>query len=114
MSVHTPGPWEADGAKDGENHYYQIDGPTPKGLDPKWPYTVADTLNRHHCISPEEDAANAHLIAAAPVLLKSLEGLLEYLRVFWPLEPLFSTFDDRQAVEIADAEAAIRKAREGR
>lgn len=44
-------------------------------------------------------------------LLEALEKLLEYLRVFWPLQPLFSTYDDRQALEIADAEAAIRKAK---
>lgn len=44
-------------------------------------------------------------------LLESLEGLLAYLREFWPLEPLFSTFDHRQAIAIRDAEVAIRNAR---
>lgn len=72
-TAHTPGSWEADRAYDGDNHYYQIDGPTPKGVNPRFPYTVADTMNRHHCISPEEDRDNAYLIAAAPDLLAALE-----------------------------------------
>lgn len=55
--------------------------------------------------------ANARLIAAAPEMFKALEDLLAYLREFWPLEPLFSTYDDRQAIAIADAEAALRKAK---
>ena len=73
---HTPGPWEADHCtehriKDDPGHW-QIDGPTPMGLNNTMPYTVADTSNRNYCISPEEDKANALLIAAAPELLKLL------------------------------------------
>lgn len=110
MSVHTPGPWEADGAKDGENHYYQIDGPTPKGLDPKWPYTVADTLNRHHCISPEEDAANGKLMAAAPELLASLKEFVGLAN--FDADTVPKTNDEWDAM-VARAEAIIAKA-EGR
>jgi hypothetical protein len=82
---HTPGPWDFDGCTDtgkpsgGDARYHQIDGPTPKGINPSFPYTVADTLNRHHCITPEEDAANARLISAAPELLTALKSALSTL-----------------------------------
>lgn len=110
-SPHTPGPWELDSAKDADGRYFIINGQAPKGINKDFGYPVADTMNRHHCISPDEDEANARILAAAPETLRALENLLAYLRVFWPLEPLFSTYDDRQATEIFDAEAAIRKAR---
>jgi hypothetical protein len=74
---HTPGPWESDSAKDGESRYHQIDAPTPNELV-TFPYTVADTMNRHHCVTPHEDAANARLIAAAPELLAALKDVREY------------------------------------
>jgi hypothetical protein len=85
MTTHyTPGPWEADHCserriKDDPGHW-QIDGPTPMGLNNTMPYTVADTSNRNYCISPEEDAANARLIAAAPTMLKALKAIEEALR----------------------------------
>ncbi len=47
----------------------------PKELsqkDASYGYPLADTMNRHYCISPEEDAANARLIAAAPAMLEAL------------------------------------------
>jgi hypothetical protein len=61
---HIPGPWEADHCsehqiKDDPGHW-QIDGPTPTGLNNTTPYTGADTPNRNCCISPEEDAANGY------------------------------------------------------
>ena len=79
----TPGPWEADHCtehriKDDPGHW-QIDGPTPMGLNNTMPYTVADTSNRNYCISPEEDKANALLIAAAPDLLE----LLKQIQAAW-------------------------------
>jgi hypothetical protein len=81
MAKHTAGPWEADHCsehrvKDHPGHW-QIDGPTPMGLNSTMPYTVADTSNRNYCISPEEDAANARLIAAAPELLDALDTLFD-------------------------------------
>jgi hypothetical protein len=77
----TAGPWEADHCtehrvKDDPGHW-QIDGPTPMGLNNTMPYTVADTLNRNYCISPEEDKANALLIAASPELYGALEAIAE-------------------------------------
>lgn len=77
---HTPGPWDADHCtahtQDNDPGYFQIDGPTPKGLNNTIPYTVADTMNRHFCVDPDEDRANARLIAAAP----AQEVILQLLR----------------------------------
>lgn len=80
---HTLGPWNADGSsipykyREGER-YYEIVAPTPAGLSTNgFNYSVADTSNRHHGISPEEDAANARLIAAAPELLGALKALYD-------------------------------------
>src|SRR6185437_2810097 len=82
MSNWRPGPWEFDGCTEngkpstGENRrYHQIDARTT--LTPGSPHTVCDTSNRHHYISPDEDAANARLIAAAPELYEALEGILK-------------------------------------
>jgi len=82
---HTSGPWDFDGCTDdgrvscgGAPAYYQIDAPTPEGLNAKLPYTVCDTVNRHHCISPEEDLANARLISAAPELLNALRWSIKH------------------------------------
>lgn len=75
MSVkHIAGSWEAGHVRtegepsDGPGHWTIIaqvaerDGYAVFG-------SVGDTLNRDHRISPEEDAAHARLIAAAPELL---------------------------------------------
>ena len=106
MSKHTPGPWEADRAKmDEGGHYYQIDGQQLVG---NLPYTVADTLNRHFCISPDEDAANAHLIAAAPELLEALKDVLPLAIAYLKGAP---THPDNE--KLSKAVAAIGKA-EGR
>lgn len=57
---HTPGPWEARPSFNEQRHW-TIEAPI---LDRSGP--VADTLNMDHCISPEEEEANARLMAAAP------------------------------------------------
>ena len=75
----TRGPWEEDHCTDhGEQEagYFQIDAPRPKELTSKFRYTVADTMNRDYCISPEEDRANAALIAASPELYAALDAML--------------------------------------
>lgn len=36
---------------------------------------IADTSNRHHNVSPEDDEANAHALAAAPAMLAKLKDL---------------------------------------
>lgn len=74
MSKHTPGPWKSNHLKSDapatrdDPGYFVVSGPILIRLG-----SVADTFNRDHCISPSEDQANAHLIAAAPELLAALE-----------------------------------------
>lgn len=55
---------DAPAARD-DPGYHTIDGEILPGVYGP----VADTLNRHHCISPEEDRDYARLFAAAPDLL---------------------------------------------
>jgi hypothetical protein len=63
--------------------------------------TVSDTLNRDYRISPDEDAANARLIAAAPELLEQCKKALAAWEGTGP------------AIPLDDVRAAIMKA-EGR
>lgn len=65
LGKESAGPWSLDSAKDGQGIYYIIEGHVPKGLSEKDSYNVADTMNRHFCISPEEDEANAKILSAA-------------------------------------------------
>jgi hypothetical protein len=64
----TPGPWEPDLHLDEGDAWRVIEAEIP-GV--KRSGTVADTLNRDCCIDPDEDRANAALLAAAPRLLAS-------------------------------------------
>lgn len=73
---YTPGPWEVDYAKDGDSRYYIIHGQLPKGINGDFGYPICDSMNRHHCIAPDEDAANFTLIATAPELLAQLKALV--------------------------------------
>lgn len=77
---HSLGPWELDSAKDGDTRYFVIHGQLPPGINGDFGYPVCDSSNRHHAISPEEDAANARLIAAAPEMLKQLIALVGQIR----------------------------------
>jgi hypothetical protein len=102
MMNHSPGPWDFDGCTEsgkpssGENcRYHQIDARTT--LTSSMPYTVCDTLNRHHYISSEEDAANARLIAAAPSLYDALINVKKF----------FTDLED--GTELCDPLRAIRK-----
>jgi hypothetical protein len=112
----VPGPWELDSAKieprGGDEARYQIiHGQLPKGINGDFGYPIADTMNRHHCISPEEDAANGRLIAAAPELYEALEHLCGLI------QDCKNVYDNHAAAWIADqksfqcAEAAINKAK---
>lgn len=126
MSKHTPGPWEADRASDHESGiYHQIDAPAPRWTDEdrrvKLPVTVCDTSNRSHLIDPEEDAANALLIGAAPELADALEKGLAFAEADGAPDdddyrPSLAELDRRAAVgavlrEFRDAaRAALKKA----
>lgn len=63
---HTPGPWVAVART---NAYIDIEAPEQQGYSAK---KVASTSLTNH-------EANARLIAAAPELLKAIEGLLNAL-----------------------------------
>lgn len=73
--MHTKGQWEADFHTDlpSEPGYWVVIGEMMTGVYGP----VADTLNRHHCISPDEDRANAKLIAAAPDLLQAARDVVK-------------------------------------
>ena len=67
----TPGPWEADYCPSEDRiGFYSIEALITHRHGP-----VADTMNRDYCISPEEDRANARLIASAPELLAELQNI---------------------------------------
>jgi hypothetical protein len=75
----TPGPWELDSAKDGDSRYFVIHGQIPAGINADFGYPVADTMNRHHCVAPDEDEANARLISSAPQLLRVAKDAADFL-----------------------------------
>ena len=102
MTQHTPGPWQ----KFADTYWDKGKGERlPDGFSVKAEDGAIDVAS----IIESED--NARLIAAAPELLETLESLIAYLRDLWPDEPLFSAEPDEQAKIIADAEAAIAKAK---
>jgi hypothetical protein len=47
------------------DRYFIIHGPLPDGLNPEYGYPICDSMNRHYCISPEEDEANGQRILQA-------------------------------------------------
>lgn len=55
--------------------YWTINGE----VTPKRCGVIADTLNRDHCISPEEDRRNVKLMAAAKGLLAACKKMLPLL-----------------------------------
>lgn len=96
MSKHTPGPWRVEHSAPEEGFdAWVIDDPT-HGYTIA---TVADTFNKR-----SENAANAHLIAAAPEMLAALK---EYVRDYGDNE------DGDSQLMAEKARAAIAKA-EGR
>src|SRR4051794_36246379 len=67
---HTPEPWEAEHQHDCTGEWWTIEAATVGRLARSG--VVADTLNRDHCIDPEEDAANVRRIMAC---VKACQGI---------------------------------------
>lgn len=103
----TPGPWEWREHAEREETHHDIVGPLPIGLNPLLRrYVVADTMNRHHCVSPEEDHANAHLIAAAPELYEALEDMMGLVGV-----QISAGHYEECCARVKKAQSALAKAR---
>lgn len=73
MTEHTAGSWVAEFHQERESDpgWWSIEAEILRASG-----SVMDSFNRHHSVAPEEDRANAHLIAAAPDLLAAGEFLL--------------------------------------
>jgi hypothetical protein len=98
MSEHTPGPWKAK----------KWVGTDPYD-DPDRPFVMIGNVhwspNKVDVPAAIEQIANARLIAAAPELLESVEGLADFIAL------IGSEGDPRQAELITNARAAIAKAK---
>jgi hypothetical protein len=90
--THTPGPWiHYDDSQDGKTNRHEI-------------VAMGKTICHIYLSVPEEDAANARLIAAAPELLAALKVTRQHLA-------LFCNLSDAIAAEVfCLADAAIDKA----
>jgi hypothetical protein len=67
---HTPGPWDHDGPF--------ITAPDPGGIHPDiYIAEIVQEDDEDRFATPEQQEANARLIAAAPALLAALDYLLE-------------------------------------
>lgn len=75
MTTHTPGPWEADvvGREGNQNDPWHC---AVVGTAIGRHVVIADTLNCSCVFSPDDQRANARLIAAAPDLLAALQCAL--------------------------------------
>lgn len=76
--------FELDHATDSgtKSRYFIVHGPLPKGLTADaYGYPICDSMNRHHCISPEEDEANGKVIVHA---LNCYGELLAALKAIMP------------------------------
>ena len=76
---YSAGPWTLDSATnvhEADTRYHIIHGQVPEGVRSDFGYPVADTMNRHWHISPEEDLANARLIAAAHRMFVALAKMV--------------------------------------
>jgi len=96
---HTPGPWEV-ATFDGPNEYASIESENEsvRICDiPSWPCAV------------DEMRANAHLIASAPDLLSTLEGLLKIAEKQLDQSATHEGLLNCQA--LANAREALRKAK---
>jgi hypothetical protein len=101
---HTPGPWHHD--------WRFIIAPDPNGVHPDiYIAEIAETDDEGRVAPPEQQWANARLLAAAPELLDSVRSLWDALSGILEGIPLCDAgFDrERQAAlsAIAEASAAV-------
>lgn len=106
MSKRTPGPWIVTTDWCSRDHWEVIEAEIFPG---KWG-AVCDTLNRHHCLSPDDSAANAALIADAPAMY----ALLQKIVAFNETDSLIDQVDDvrlreERAAAYAEAEALLAR-----
>jgi len=98
---HTPGPWTVD--DDGEGLFITMDALVGKD----------ESLPVYASPDPEQRLADAYLIAAAPLLLTALEGLVGLIRDGHLISP--SGLSEIELTNIAqaclDAESTVKKAR---
>lgn len=86
-TTHTPGPWAIE---EGDRETHIVGGEAILAYCPDWP------------CAPQEQEANARLIAAAPELLEAAESLLDVVGV---------RIDDPRIAQFDALRAAIAKAR---
>lgn len=96
---HTNGPWELDTYAEAGHEWHEIHGEIMPG---RWG-VVADTLNRDHLISDDEDIDNARLVKAAPCLLSTLRAIVDF-------EPDMESGVDLQTQTARFAKTAARRA----
>jgi hypothetical protein len=90
--AHTPGPWESS--------WQFIVAPDPNGIQPDiYIAEIVETDDEGRAAAPEQQRANAHLIAAAPELLEAAEEVIAN----------WETGDLAQAVRALDAAIASAK-----
>lgn len=108
----TTGPWDTehkfDSPRPANNPgWYELNAPLPDGLNPNYgEYSIADSMNRHHCVSPDEDAANfaffAHARTALPQALDIIEQQAGEIDVLLGIR-------DTLAKRIAELEAKVSR-----
>ena len=79
--------YELDHAVDSTNRmrYFIVHGPLPKDLaKDAYGYPICDSMNRHHCISPEEDDAIGEMIIDSLNNNLSIKILASALKKFAP------------------------------
>ncbi len=103
MSEFTPGLWDTESHHDETGDWYSVEADY-LGKN----RVVADTLNRDCVIDPDEDRANARLIAAAPDLLAACKAVVEQLSAHPTLDMTIQCGSDPFAVRIC--REAIAKA----
>lgn len=99
---HTPAPWIAEPSTTGREGYFGIMAASTHGLN----YVTMIQPNPHIGADAATATANAHVIAAAPELLASLETIVKLIR--WGTWGEGS--GEMEEGELQLAEAAIAKA----